>query len=296
MFRECFALEKIHGTSAHITFKGVDKEIMFFAGGAKHESFVALFDQATLLAKYKETFAGMPDEVTFYGEAYGGKMQGMSETYGKDLKFVVFDVQIGEAWLAVPQAEALAKTFNLDFVPYEKILATVEEMDKQRDKPSVQAVKNGIVEPRTREGVVLRPIVEMVTNRKERIIVKHKHEKFAERVSPKQNMDPETIAKMDSAQLIAEEWVTFNRITNMFSHFPPEKIGMENMGELIKYMIDDVYLEAKGEIADTKEIRKAIGKKTASLLNQHFRKALYEKRVQEGIAAQTPIPTVTNGN
>jgi hypothetical protein len=42
LFKEVYALEKIHGTSAHISWN--QGELNFFAGGAKHERFVSLFD------------------------------------------------------------------------------------------------------------------------------------------------------------------------------------------------------------------------------------------------------------
>ena len=37
MFKECYALEKIHGTSAHVGFK--EGAIHFFSGGENHERF-----------------------------------------------------------------------------------------------------------------------------------------------------------------------------------------------------------------------------------------------------------------
>ena len=42
IFRECYALEKVHGTSAHISFK--EGQLHFSAGGEKHDNFVKLFD------------------------------------------------------------------------------------------------------------------------------------------------------------------------------------------------------------------------------------------------------------
>ena len=55
--KECYALEKIHGTSANIRFKK-NKEfvegnnlstILFFSGGTKHGTFVKMFDEKELL-------------------------------------------------------------------------------------------------------------------------------------------------------------------------------------------------------------------------------------------------------
>src|SRR3990167_5040344 len=89
LFKECYALEKIHGTSAHISWK--DEQLHFFSGGSNHESFINLFNHDFLIEKFKEIAAV---SMIFYGEAYGGKLQGMSRTYGNHLKFVVFDVKI----------------------------------------------------------------------------------------------------------------------------------------------------------------------------------------------------------
>jgi hypothetical protein len=50
MFKECWAMEKIHGTSAHIAWR--DGHVTFFSGGAKHDDFVALFDAEKLAAAF----------------------------------------------------------------------------------------------------------------------------------------------------------------------------------------------------------------------------------------------------
>ena len=112
-FKECYALEKIHGTSAHIRWDG--EVVSFFSGGEKHDSFVLLFDAAELTKSFSENVE-MPCVV--YGEAYGGKCQGMSKTYGTALRFIAFDVKIGEWWLSVPQAQAFVDTLGLEFVAF----------------------------------------------------------------------------------------------------------------------------------------------------------------------------------
>src|SRR4051812_35507155 len=88
-FKRVYALEKIHGTSAHVAWK--DGQIRFFSGGEKHETFVKVFDVQALEQKFAERF-GETGDVTVYGEAYGGKCQHMSATYGPAMKFVAFDV------------------------------------------------------------------------------------------------------------------------------------------------------------------------------------------------------------
>ena len=57
-----------------------------------------MFDENFLKEKFKEI--GI-DKIIVYGEAYGGKQQGMRATYGDKLKFIVFDVKIYDRFLSV---------------------------------------------------------------------------------------------------------------------------------------------------------------------------------------------------
>jgi hypothetical protein len=52
----------------------------------------------------------------------------MRKTYGDKLRFVAFEVKIGDKWLNVPSAESIVTSFGLDFVPYEKIPTTIESL------------------------------------------------------------------------------------------------------------------------------------------------------------------------
>ncbi len=264
MFRECFALEKIHGTSAHVSWK--DGEVKFFAGGENHTNFVALFD----LEKLKELFTAMgKPEVTVYGEAYGGKQQGMSGTYGKNLKFIAFDVEVGDRWLSVPDAETVAKSLGLEFVFYVKIPTEWAAIDAERDAPSVQAVRNGITEPKKREGVVLRPVIEVTTNNGGRIVAKHKGAEFQETKTPR-STDPAKLQVLSEAGAVADEWVTEMRLTHVLDKIPAEQQVIENMRNIIAAMVEDVLREGSGEIVDSKEVRGAIGKKSATMFKERL--------------------------
>lgn len=268
-FKTCYALEKIHGTSAHIYFrKGA---IGFFSGGESHERFSAIFDRDALLAKFTERFTS-EDSVTVFGEAYGGKCQGMSKTYGTELLFVAFDVQIGDSWLAVPQAAECAAHLGLEFVDYVLIPTDLPVLDEQRDKPSTQAMRNGITEPKIREGVVLRPPFEVVMNNGRRVIAKHKRDEFAERGRPKVDLDPSKRELLVGAEAIAIEWVTPMRlehvIDRVISERPEKQIEMRDTPTVIRAMLDDIQREAAGEIVDSQPARKAISQRTVALFKQ----------------------------
>ncbi len=257
LFKECYALEKIHGTSAHIGFRS--GQIHFHSGGAPNEAFVKLFDQTSLLAAFEQI--GQPD-ITIYGEAYGGKLQRMSHTYGPNLAFIVFDVKVGDHWLSVPKAAKVAADLGLEFVPYQLIPATVEAIDAARDAPSVLAVIRGCGSDKTREGVVLRPPIELTRNNGSRIMCKHRIYEYSERKTP-QAVTPEQKAILDDADAIAEEWVTPMRLNHVLDKISEPSI--EKSGDVVKAMIEDVYREAVGEITESRAAAKAIGKKTIAL-------------------------------
>lgn len=169
LFKEVYALEKIHGTSAHVAWK--DGAIRFFAGGCSHDLFVSLFDKDALFEKFNTL--GHP-EVIVFGEQYGGKQQGMSKKYGKQARLIAFDGRIGDNWLATPDALDVAIKLGIDFVHFVKVPATVAALDAERDAPSIQAKRNGILDDQPREGIVIRPPIEVRTNNGERIVAKHK--------------------------------------------------------------------------------------------------------------------------
>lgn len=276
-FRECYALEKINGTSAHLAWRG--GKLTFFSGGESHVNFVAIFDVAALEAKFRERFGDAPDaDVTVYGEAYGGKCQHMSGTYGKALKFVAFDVKIGESFLSVPNAEGFATWLGLEFVDYARVTTDLAALDAERDKPSTQAVRNGITEPKVREGVVLRPIQEWSDYRGNRVIAKHKRAEFAERGRPNVELDPSRREMLAGAEAIALEWVTPMRLEHVIDAIlatrDEKAIDMRDTPVVIAAMVDDVVREASGEIVDSQPARKAMSQRTVQLLKERLHATL----------------------
>jgi len=271
LFRECYALEKIHGTSAHISWDATDisvPNLSFYSGGESHERFMELFDVENLTRIFTDEVGA--DAMTVYGEAYGGKQQGMSKTYGKELKFIVFDVKVGDFWLDVPKAEDVAIKLGLEFMAYARVSTDIEALDAERDRDSTQAVRNGVGEGCIREGVVLRPLIEVVKNNGKRVICKHKRVEFSERKSIP-NIDPTMQKLMTEAGGIADEWVTPMRLTHVL-----DKMGnpctMSKTGDVIKAMIEDVTREAEGEIVNGPGVTKAIGRATVNLYKQRIMK------------------------
>ena len=268
MFRECYAMEKIHGTSAHVKYTHSTGELTFSSGGAKHETFIGIFDQEKTKALFAENCEEHAvEDLTVYGEAYGGKMQGMKATYGADLKFIAFEVLTGKTyWMDVVQAEKVATKLGFEFVQYARIETTEEAINAAMMADSVQAVRNGMGPGLMREGVVLRPIIEFVHQDGGRVICKHKRPEFAERENTPKLQDPEKLKVLEEAKAIADEWVTPMRLRHVLDAFDNPK--MEDAQKMIKAMVEDVEREAEGEIINSKPARVAIGKKTMKIFKQ----------------------------
>ena len=267
MFRACYALEKVHGSSAHVEWR--NGRCWFSPGGESHDRFVAIFDEVALTAGF--TLLGHA-AMTVHGEVYGGRCQGMKATYGEALRFIAFDVRIGESWLSVPDMDQVATGLGFEVVPWRKVAADVTTLDGERDRPSEVAVRRGCGDSRPREGVVLRPLIELTASNGERIIAKHKGEAFEERKTPQKVVDPETLAVLAAAQSIADEWVTPMRLSHVLDKMPG--VGIEAMSKVIAAMVEDVYREAKGEIVESKQARSAIGNRTAALFKERLKSAL----------------------
>ena len=263
LFRRCWALEKVHGTSAHITYiEG--QPLSFFSGGESHQRFIAIFNETILTAKF--TALGHR-EVTIYGEAYGGKCMGMRATYGDELRFIAFDVRIGETWLSVPDAVQVVTALDLEFVPFIEVSTDLAELDGVRDAPSVVAQRRGCGDDKAREGVVLRPPVEVTLNGNHRVVAKHKREAFSELATPQKIVNAAKLAVLAEASAIAQEWVTPMRLIHVLDKLP-RPIDMSATPHVIAEMTADVYREAAGEIVKSRDAATAIGRRTAGLFRE----------------------------
>ena len=266
LFKNCYALEKIHGTSAHILWK--KGCLYFFSGGTSYSSFVSLFNQEELHSYFTTTFTKLTD-VIVYGEVYGGKLQRMSHIYGASLKFICFEVKVDSRWLSVPNAEDIVKKLNLEFVHYAPISTNIEVLNAERDTNSIQAIRNGMGSGKPREGIVLRSPIELTMNNGERIIAKHKCKSFSERVTVPKIINPEKLNILNNAEKIANEWVVPMRLQHVLQKLP-EVLGIKDTVTVLNAVVIDVYKEAKGEIIESPEVASAIKHKAVKLWKAHL--------------------------
>ena len=202
----------------------------------------------------------------------------MGLTYGKELKFIGFDVKVGDVWLNVPSAESVCKSLNIEFVDYVKVSTDLESLDFERDKDSVQAIRNGCGLGKIREGVILKPLIEVTLNNGSRVICKHKRPEFRETKSIKE-VNFSEFKILEDARLISEEWVTEQRLNHVLDKLP-QGIDISHMKLVIEAMVEDVYREAAGEIVESREVKKSIAARTSELFKTRLKSIKKEDRVE----------------
>lgn len=272
--KECYAIEKLDGTSSHIKWK--DGKIHLFSGGAKFETFKELFDEDFIERGFRaQTLYDLSQTITVYGEAYGAKVQGLPHRYGDKLKFAAFEVQVGDRWLNVPDAEWFATYLGFEFVHYVKIPCTEAAFNAERDKPSTQAQRNGMGEQLS-EGIIIRPLTERYREDGTRCIWKHKQDRVREMKTPR-SLDPDKNKVLEDARAIAEEFVVEERLRHVMDALATsygkttEDLQIEDTPALIAEMLNDVNAECAGEFVRTKETDRAISKRAAVLFHAHLK-------------------------
>jgi hypothetical protein len=289
-FPETYCLEKINGCSAWLVFTrevsdytdnhGVKTtgNFHYHGGNLKGPQL-----KATMPADVEARLAEVPGQnITIYGEAYGGNIQKCADRYGPTVKFCCFDVFVDGKWLTVPEAEKVALSLGLEFVHYVRIPTKLSEIDFWRDATSEQAIRNGITTRDgawvRREGVVLRTINEELDHRGNRIIAKHKRAEERE-TKTERKVDTAKLEMLKEARAIAEEWVTSTRLVgHILPKIPGEPIvDMTRTKEVISAMLKDIEKESVGEIEWSLAVNAEIGKRTAQLLKQHFEEKLRGK-------------------
>lgn len=275
LFRECYALEKIHGTSSSVSWR--DGQVHLHTGHKSSVRFEEIFTRSPGvglmgLVPLRDRFVALGhDTVAVYGEAYGGSEQKQSHRYGVALRFVAFDVQVGGVWLSVPNAADVCSKLGLEFVHYERVSTDLAALDAQRDAPSTQAQRNGVSGDQPREGVVLRPIIEMTLSNGERVCAKHKRPEERETATERPVVDPGKLEVLANAEAIAMEWVTTTRLQHVLDKLPIASPGISETRHVIAAMTEDIVREGAGEFIDSKETRGAIGKRTVELFKAHLK-------------------------
>ena len=165
--------EKIDGTNIRI---GWDGRNLGLGGKTDNAQIpVRLYDRLNSIfteKKFMELYADQP--MILYGEGYGANIQKGGGNYIADgVNFILFDVKIDEWWLHRDSVKDIADKLGIDIVPEIGYGGTLSE--------AVELVKTGFNSTFgefNAEGLVLKPLVELVDRAGHRIITKIKCKDF----------------------------------------------------------------------------------------------------------------------
>lgn len=162
--------EKVDGTNIRVMWDG--KNVIF--GGRTDNAQMPTFLNYRLLELFpKAKFEIFDSPVCLYGEGYGAKIQKGGGNYKADgVDFVLFDVMIGEWWLKWEDVQDIAGKLQINTVP----LVGIGPLYKAEDK--VERGYNSAWGDFLAEGLVCKPIIDLLSRNKERIIVKLKTKDF----------------------------------------------------------------------------------------------------------------------
>lgn len=111
--------------------------------------------------------------MTLFGEGYGPGIQ-KGGNYRHDQGFILFDVQVGDLWLADDAVTETADRLGIPRVPDLGIMSLDDIIDMVRDGfSSLCAIRD-----QPAEGIVARPLEPLYDQRGERLIVKVKTKDF----------------------------------------------------------------------------------------------------------------------
>lgn len=164
--------EKVDGTNVRVMFDG---DGVRFAGKTNNAQLhPGLLEQLNLLFPLPPppTDSIFDGPACLYGEGFGEKIQKGGGNYRSGQGFVLFDVKVGDSWLRREDVVDVAGQFGIGVVPVigEGTLHKMAEM-----------VRGGFMSAWgnfTAEGIVARPLADLLDRRGDRIITKIKHKDF----------------------------------------------------------------------------------------------------------------------
>lgn len=160
--------EKVDGTNIRIVWD-YDKRTVQFGGRTERANLPAdLLDH--LQSVYTpERFDDLTNSMVLFGEGYGAGIQKGGGNYGKDKRFVLFDIKCGDYWLQRSDIEGIAHAYSIDVVP---IIHTNMSL-----RDGIELVRQGIQSTWGEfeaEGFVCIPHTQLFNRYGERVITKLK--------------------------------------------------------------------------------------------------------------------------
>lgn len=186
--QEVVVLEKIHGTNCCVGFiKEVCKQEIELRASSrriarkapdnpsdyKHNTYWyphSLRSIQNLIASYKEKVS---TSLVVYGEVYGGSIQ-KGYSYGiNSPHFRVFDIRVDNVFLDHEELVAVCNEYDIDMCP--TVYRGLYSLKAIKEATKGESLVGGL---QGKEGVVVKPIINIYDKHKERYIAKYHSDKF----------------------------------------------------------------------------------------------------------------------
>ena len=300
--------EKVHGANCCMVTDGVD--VVFTKRTAPVAAEEKFFNYQDVLAKNKARIIqafnyikeGILEEtpidcVQFYGELFGGYYPHPNVPrdstysavqkgvyYAPHQEFYGFDIAIVYAdkvrdWLD-PESVSLVYKENDIFYAKSLFRGTLEECLNfpnafQSHIPQWLGLPD--IDDNMCEGVVIKPMIPQFFPNGERIILKNKNEKFAEKKGSKKHKEikdvPEEVQRISS---IVFEYITDNRLNNIISHEGEFDMPKE-FGKCIKLLSQDVLEDfLKDHETEWNSLEKSNQKMVTKMMTDQSKKLIQE--------------------
>lgn len=163
--------EKVDGTNIRVQWNGDTVEFAGKTDRADTPKFL-LEELEDMFIGYMFAGCNLPP-MCLYGEGYGARIQKGGGNYIPDgVSFILFDIQVDGIWLERHNVEDIARQLDVEVVPI---------VGKGTLLEGIEMVRNGY-QSRLREtppeGLVMRPEIELLNRRGERVITKIKMKDF----------------------------------------------------------------------------------------------------------------------
>lgn len=171
--------EKIDGTNIRVMWSIIEDKLTREFRGRTDKAQVPTFLLDKLeglfpLPLMYKIFGNEPIEVCLYGEGYGAKIQKGGGNYIPDgVSFILFDVMVNGCFLRREDVNDIAAKLEIDAVPIIMDGTLLEAIRAVQKKP-----RSWINSAHEMEGLVMRPKVELLNRRGQRIITKVKAKDF----------------------------------------------------------------------------------------------------------------------
>lgn len=172
----CSYNKEIHGKTNNANMR-ID-EVELLQNLCDKDSLIKAFSHERPAMEYPDgkDFVAPESECIIFGETYGRGMQKNGNRYCKDhLKFICFDIRVGNIWLKRPAVEDICNKLGIEVVPYLGQMTLDEAIDLVKNGFKSLVAEDKMLDA---EGVVLRAPLGILDRLGNRIITKIKTRDF----------------------------------------------------------------------------------------------------------------------